>query len=718
MTTLAVSRDLMVRFPRLDHAVRTRIADLTSKIQELTQQDLRNARGIHLEQYQNQRDPRARTVRLGDNHRGIVMVTDRADRLVLIDVLTHDEADRWMVNNEFRVNAATGAFEIFDAGALAELVDDVPAVPEAAQTVAAPLLFAHRSDREIIQLGVDELLLPLLRTLTDEDALQGLLVFLPPGQLDSLVMLLGHEPVETLYAELAGREAATQVDIDDVDAAVDSPASQGQFHVVDDQRELSEMLAKPLALWRTFLHPTQRKLAYKEVYNGPVRVTGGAGTGKTVVAMHRAKALVDRLQPGSDRSVLVTTFTRNLAQAIERDLRTLGGSDLTDRVDVLNIDRLARQVVQDAEGAPPGVAQGDGLEAIWTTAADEAGVEFPVQFLIQEWEQIILAQGIETRDEYLQASRAGRGVRLDRRARASVWKVVERATGELARRRQRTYLQIADDAAGYLRNESTPRYQHVIVDETQDLHETQLRLIRAAVPPGPNDLFLVGDAHQRIYNRRSALSKVGIDVRGRSSRLRINYRTTDEILRWSLVVLGELEFDDLDGGIERQGTAEYHSFLRGDSPEVVGSATVGDMARAAATRVQGWVQDGVDPSEIGLSASAQAALDTLEEALTEAGITSHRLGQDLKPGDGVALGTMHRMKGLEFRCVAVLGASDGVIPSDYLLARVAGDDEETARELQRQRCTLYVACTRAREHLWVGYAGRPSQFLPRGGSDA
>jgi hypothetical protein len=252
-------------------SVRTRIADLTSKIQELTQQDLRNARGIHLEQCQNQRgDPRARTVRLGDNHRGIVMVADRTDRLVLIDVLAHDEADRWMVNNEFRVNAATGAFEIFDAGALAELVDDVPAVPEAAQTVTAPLLFAHRSDQEIIQLGVDELLLPLLRTLTDEDALQGLLVFLPPGQLDALVMLLGHEPVEILYAELAGREAAAEVDVDAVDAAVDSPASQGQFHVVDDQLDLSEMLAKPLALWRTLLHPMQRKLAYKEVYNGQV----------------------------------------------------------------------------------------------------------------------------------------------------------------------------------------------------------------------------------------------------------------------------------------------------------------------------------------------------------------------------------------------------------------------------------------------------------------
>lgn len=710
MTTLAVSKDLLPRFARFDAAVRGRVEELAVKCQQLTIQQLRESKGLHLEPYENQLDPRARTIRLGTNHRGIVMIPDRSDTIILVDVLPHQEADRWMLNNEFRVNAATGALEVVDVGGLGELIDEAPA-PTGESGPGA--LYAHRTDKEFRQLGVNDDFVPLVRALTDDDQLLPLLEILPQGQADALLMLLGEESVETLYAELTGRSTPAEVDTDDIDTALDAPATRSQFHVVTDQAELVEMLAKPLAVWRTYLHPSQRDAAYKATYNGPARVTGGAGTGKTVVAMHRAKALADRLGPTAGRSILFTTFTRNLAQAIERDLGVLGGADLVDRVEVLNIDRLARQVVQDAEGAPPGIAQGDGLKAIWMTAADEVGLEQTVSFLIQEWEQVVLAQGIESRDQYLQASRAGRGTPLDRKARVGVWKVIERATGEMAKRRQRTYLQIASDAAGYLDNDPVSRYQHVIVDEAQDLHESQWRLLRAAAPVGPNDLFIVGDSHQRIYDRRSSLSKVGIEVRGRSRRLRINYRTTHEILRWSLAVLGEGDFDDLDQGAEHQGLAEYHSYLHGPAPTVAGFTTAAEMATALAEQVAQWVADGIDESEVGVAMRSQHSFDLVERALADAGVTSFRLGRDLISGTGVAVGTMHRMKGLEYRCMAIAGAGADQIPSPVALAGVAGDPVEVALEHQRERCVLYVACTRAREHLWVGYSGAPSLFLPQ-----
>lgn len=709
MTTLAVSKDLFARYGRLDHAARSRVEELAIKCQQLTMADIRNSKGLDLEPHANQRDARARTIRLGDNHRGIVMVPDRAEMIVLVDVLTHDEADRWMLRNEFRVNEATGALEIVDISGLGSLLTDAP-TPVPAED-SAPL-YAHRSDKEFTQLGVDGSLLPLLRVVRTEDQLEPLLAVVPQGQADALIMLTGDESTDVLYAALVGQEAPVAVDTDDLATAVAASASRSQFHVIEDQTELVEMLAKPLAIWRTYLHPTQHEAAYKPTYNGPARITGGAGTGKTVVAIHRAKALADALEgPARGASILFTTFTRNLAQSIERDLVALGGSDLLEQVEVLNIDRVAHQVVTDAEGAAPGIVDPDRLRDLWRTAVDEIGIDLPVRFLLQEWEQVVLAQAIESHDEYFTASRAGRGTPLDRRARARVWKVIEAATGEMARRRQRTFLQIAGDAAGYLDAGVVKPYRHVVVDEAQDLHESQWRLLRAAVAPGANDLFIVGDSHQRIYDRRSSLSKVGIEIRGRSRRLRINYRTTHEILRWSLAVLGEGEFDDLDTGTDGQDHAGYHSFLHGPPPTVAGFETAAEMATGLAQRVTGWISEGAEPSGIGVAAPTRGTFSVIERALRDAGVRCFRLGKDLKIGEGVALGTMHRMKGLEYRCMAVAGVGADQIPAPLTLAAVAGDAAEVQLELRRERCLLYVACTRAREELWVGFAGEPSPFI-------
>lgn len=713
MTTLAISKDLLARYSRLDHATRRRVEELAVKCGQLTMQDLRDSKGLNLESYTNQRDPRARTIRLGDKHRGIVMLPDRAETIVLVDVLVHEEADRWMLRNEFRVNEATGALELVDVAGLGEILANPPPPGDVATSDDATPLYAHRTDKDFTRLGIDSDLLPLLRVLQDEDQLQSLLMVLPQGQADALIMLTGDEPVEVLYTALVGATPPRDVDTGDLAAAISSPASSGQFHVVEDQSELAEMLAKPLAAWRTYLHPTQRDIAYRTTYNGPARVTGGAGTGKTVVAIHRAKALADALDDSvRGRPILFTTFTRNLAQSIEQDLVALGGTDLLDRVEVLNVDRLAHQVVADAEGAAPGIIDPDHLRKVWENALHEVGCDLPVTFVLQEWEQVVLAQGIESRDAYFTASRAGRGTRLDRRARAEVWKVVEAATAEMTRRRQRTFLQIADDAAGYLEGTTVRPYRHVVLDEAQDLHEAQWRLLRATVAPGANDLFIVGDSHQRIYDRRSTLSKVGIEVRGRSRLLRINYRTTHEILRWSLAVLGEGDFDDLDTGTEARNRAVFHSFLHGPPPTVAGFDTAADMTAGLAGQIAAWISDGVEPSEIGVAARTRAGFASVEAALRDAGVPSFRLGRDLRFGEGVALATMHRMKGLEYRCMAVMGVGAEQVPPPTALAAVVGDPSEHALLIRREQCLLYVACTRAREDLWVGYTGEPSPFLP------
>lgn len=707
MATLALAREFLSGYSKLELTIQKRVQELAEKCRQMSLYELSQSKGTHLEPYENQKDPRARTVRLGDNHRGIALVAEGTEQIVLVDVLKHDDADRWMLNNEFKVNAATGALEVVNAGAIAGEADKItqPAGP------TATLLFEHRKDKDFTQLGINQDLIPNLRLLQTEDQLQGLLSVLPQGQADALIMLTGIDPVETIYSEIAGSTNPDQIDTDDLAAAVVAPASRSAFHVVANEDELSDMLAQPLAQWKTYLHESQRDAAYRPVYNGPVRVTGGAGTGKTVVAIHRVKGLAESLGSRDGTPILFTTFTRNLAQSIEHDLRALGGSELLDVTDILNVDRLAHRVVTAAEGKAPGVIPADQLSGLWEDTVDELGYDFSPVFLEQEWEQVVLAQNLQSRDEYFQAARTGRGRRLDRKDRAKVWKAIESVAQQLVGRNQRTYLQIAAAAAGYLNQETVKPYQHVIVDEAQDLHESQWRLLRAAVPEQTNDMFLVGDSHQRIYDRRSSLSKVGINIRGRSRKLRINYRTTHEILRWSLALLGEGDYDDLDEGTENHDIAGYHSFIHGSDPISIGFASKAAMIDGVVSQVRQWIDDGVDETEIAVTARTKTSFPGVEQALRARGIMPFRLEKDLKSANGVALGTMHRLKGLEYRCVAVIDAADGDLPLPYAVTSETEDATQHAVDLRRERCLLYVACTRAREDLWVGWSGTPSRFL-------
>ena len=234
---------------------------------------------------------------------------------------------------------------------------------------------------------------------------------------------------------------------------------------------------------------------------------------------------------------------------------------------------------------------------------------------------------------------------------------------------------------------------------------------RVVVDEGPNDLFIVGDSHQRIYDRRSSLSKVGINIRGRSRRLRINYRTTHEILSWSLSLLGEGSYDDLDEGTDNHTFAGYHSFLHGPRPTTEGFSTKHAELDALVAQVKQWTDAGVNEEDIAVTARTDGTFDALEAALKTGGIQVCRLGRELPKDDGVRIANMHRLKGIEFRCVAVFDADDESIPLPYALTDETADEVQHGLDLRRERCLLYVACTRARDDLWVGWSGKPSRFL-------
>lgn len=695
MARLILGRDFLPAYGQLPKDTQKKVTKLLESFEHHT------GSGTNLEKPNAIADPRARTVRVDQFWRGVVAALGgREDEYVLVDVMPHDDAYAWCERNTFEVNPATGALEIKDVKALEDFSAGQPE-PEPADQ---PLL-ANIPDKSFTQLGISEQIIPLIRTIDSEVELESLAALLPERQADALLGLAAGLAPETIYAELVADEPPEEVNTDDLATAAGRAASGGMFYVVQDAANLQDVLNKPFELWRLFLHPSQRRLAYKKTFNGPVKVTGGAGTGKTVVAMHRAKYLAERAS--SDDRVLLTTFTKNLSASLEAAFEKLA-PDIAERVEIANVDSVAHQIVREAEGRAPRLEQ--RVDAHWKAAASEAGVlDLPPEFLSAEYEHVILGQDLRDRQDYFKAHRAGQGVPLDRRARARVWSAVEAFEERLRRAGTRTFLQLARDAADQLGSQG-PMFRHVIVDEAQDLHSQQWRMLRALAPEAPNDLFLVGDSHQRIYDRHVTLRSLGIHVVGRSHRLRLNYRTTDEILRWSLALLKGQSFDDLDAGSDT--LAGYRSTFHGPPPATAAYQHRHEECADLAQGVKRWLTEGLLPEDVGVAARTNRVADEVAKHLASHGLDVTELGRDTQ-GAGVRVGTMHRMKGLEFRAVAVVGVEEGTVPLPYAVCDETLDQAQHDRDMLRERSLLYVASTRARDLLRVSWTGRPSPLLPR-----
>ena len=498
---------------------------------------------------------------------------------------------------------------------------------------------------------------------------------------------------------------------------------QNQVAFVSGQEELQLILAHPFTAWRTFLHPSQREIAYRPSYSGPAQVTGGPGTGKTVTVLHRTAFLAVRAAsgpagpggaeasaPGPDAApILLTTFNGNLANALQAQLDLLIRDPAVRRqIQVRNVDRLAYSIVTEARGTPV-IADERVLRARWAEAAAAFGLELTPAFLKNEWEQVILAQDLPSEHAYLTCLRNGRGRPLTKAQRSRVWQAARQVMAELATARQTTHLQLANEATHLLREAGAPRCRHILVDEAQDLHPAQWRLLRAAVAEGPDDLFIAADPHQRIYSSRASLASLRISVRGRSRRLSLNYRTTQEILAWAMPLLGSDPVTGLDG--EADSLLGYRSPMHGQRPQVRLAATRGEEFGFLSERIRSWLAAGFEPDAIGVTARSAGLVREARGALKAEGLDTTSIS-GRGGAAGVRAGTMHAMKGLEFQAVAVIGVEEGAVPDP---AAITADDEDPlahAQDLQRERCVLFVACTRARDHLYVSATGKLSTFLP------
>jgi hypothetical protein len=693
MPTLAIDKGFITDLAKMEKAVAKRVAEVFDQFDSATHT------GLHLEKIANARNSRFRSIRIDQSWRGIVLAPDTGDVYTLLKVLPHDDAYQWAQRSNISVNSATGGIEIRDE---AELDRQIPEREAAAATGAATPIFTGIKDGVLKGLGIDDKVLAFARTVTDPAQLDTAKSFLPESQWDVLFGLAAGFTPEEVWADLGAQILNEPVDTTDVDAAI--KRSSDRVVLVSGPDELMDVFAYPFATWRVYLHPTQRAVV-DATYNGPARVTGGPGTGKTVVALHRAHMLARR----GDGKVLVTTFTSTLSESLQNGLDMLvEDEDVENRIDVSHVDRIAHRVFRKTNRAPH-LLSFDSEKELWSELIDEQGFSYSPVFLAEEWRHVVLARRIDTLDAYLATKRTGRGRRLGSAHRTQVWQAISAFEQALTDRGLWTHETVRREATRLLEAQVEKPFRHIVIDEAQDLSPDQWRLLRAAAPAAPDDIFIAGDTNQRIYDNRVSLKEVGINIAGRSSRLNINYRTTAEILGWSLGLLHGEPVDDMDGGLD--SLAGCKSYVHGKPPALSGHADADAEAMFIATSVKAWIDSGIEPSEIGITVRAKWSIAKIEHALRSAGIDTLDLAKASDDDSAVSIGTMHRMKGLEFRCMCVAGVGAKQVPAASAVTPIDEDKQTHLQDLERERCLLFVACTRAREELLVTWHDQPSPFI-------
>lgn len=381
-------------------------------------------------------------------------------------------------------------------------------------------------------------------------------------------------------------------------------------------------------------------------------------------------------------------------------------------MDVINIDAWVSHFLR-SHGYEANIIYGDALETIWEEAVSQNDLnsEFPVSFYEEEYNRVVVAQEALSLKQYVAASRVGRGTRLNRIKRIQIWNVFETYLNLMKERRVRDINTAMYECRLILEKEKVRSpYKYVIVDEGQDLSANALRLLRAiAGEDHPNDIFIVGDAHQRIYKNKAALSKSGIFIRGRSSILRINYRTTEEIRKSALALLNGISFDNLDDEVDDD---RCQSLTHGQYPQLYSYNTADEEFQGVLKEINHLTESGVLKKDICVIARTQKLVDDYVRLFTESGIRAYKIKRskgDERTLDGIRVATMHRVKGLEFQYVFIVAVNKRIVPLDSAISHT---DEISEREtITAEKCLLYVSLTRAQKGAYISSYGQVSEFI-------
>lgn len=647
--------------------------------------------GMSFHKLDKAKDKNFWSVRVGSDIRLIVHRTEGSLLLCYVD--HHDKAYQWAERRKLETHPKTGAAQLVEVRERIEEIA-IPKYVEVEQPAPArPRMLAGVADGDLLAYGVPEEWLADVRA-ADEDTLLELTDHLPSEAAEALLELA-----------TGGTPAPAVVATDDV-GPFDHPDAQRRFRVMTNVEELERALEYPWDKWTIFLHPAQREWVEKD-YSGPARVSGSAGTGKTIVALHRAVHLA-RIHPQG--RVLVATFSDTLANALRVKLRRLIGNEprLGERIDVYAMDAIGDRLYGQAFGPLHVASREEQRDLVQAAATAHPGHGFSASFLWSEWENVVDGWQLTSWEAYRDVQRLGRKTRLPESRRALLWAICENVRAELRRQGKLTRAGMFARLADELPTRRNPPFDFAVIDEAQDVSVAQLRFLAALGGDRPNALFFAGDLGQRIFQQPFSWKSLGVDIRGRSRTLHINYRTSHQIRMQADRLLAP-EVTDVDGNVEeRRGTV---SVFNGPLPDIQSFGTAGLESTAVGAWLRRCVDDGMMPHELGAFVRSPDQLDRCRAALAAADLPFQVLDDATPPLPGhVAISTMHRAKGLEFRAVAVMACDDEVIPSQQRIESV-GDDADLEEIYDTERHLLYVACTRARDRLFVSGVTPASEFL-------
>ncbi len=647
--------------------------------------------GLKFHRLDRAKDKNFWSIRVSRDLRIIVHKTDSSLMLCYTD--HHDAAYRWAARRKIERNPKTGAAQLVE---IRERVEErfIPSyIYEEQPEPKLPPIFGQMTEDELLRYGVPEEWLDDVRA-ADSVTLYPLTEHLPAEAAEALLELA------TGGTPSIPEPMATKTD------PFDHPDAKRRFRVMENQEALQIALEYPWEKWMVFLHPDQQKIVEYD-FNGPSRVSGSAGTGKTVVALHRAVHLA---RENPEARVLMTTFSEALANSLRTKFRCLINSTprLGERIEVQALNTVGHRLYESNFGKPSIINKHD-LDNILSKASSKVKNHgFNQRFLLTEWHQVVDAWQLKSWEDYRDVFRLGRKTRLSENRREVLWEIYSQVQINLENKKLVTYSDIFNKLTNHYSTSGKTPYDFIIVDESQDLTVYQLRFLASVAGNNPQGLFFAGDLGQRIFQQPFSWLKLGVDIRGRSKTLRTNYRTSHQIRMQADLLLGP-EISDVDGVTEvRGGTV---SVFNGPNPIIRTFDTQEEECENVRYWISERVNEGLVPDEIGVFVRSEIEFPRAQSALENSGLTINFLDEELEIiNSQISIGTMHLAKGLEFRAVIVMACDDEVIPSQTRIETVA-DEVELGEVYVTERHLLYVACTRARDHLLVTGVNPASEFL-------
>ena len=647
--------------------------------------------GMSFHRLEKAKDKNFWSVRVSGDIRLIVHKTQGSLLLCFVD--HHDKAYDWAGRRKLETHPSTGAAQLVEIReTVTEIVVPVyvqmqmPAPPK-------PSLFAARSDEELLGYGVPLEWLNDVRKV-DEDSLLHLTDRLPA------------EAAEALLELATGGKPRIAKPATPITNPFDHPDAQRRFRVMTNLEELQRALDFPWEKWTVFLHPEQREFVERD-YNGPARVSGSAGTGKTIVALHRAVFLA---RTHAQSRVLLTTFSDTLASAIHTKLKRLIGGEprLAERIDVLSLNTIGLRLYKSHCGPITLVSRETVCEQIKMASNAAGGHKFSLQFLLTEWEQVVDAWQLDTWEAYRDVARLGRKTRLPETQRAFLWSIFDQVRVGLINKKLTTHAGMFTTLASVLAKNKHQAFDFAVVDEAQDISVAHLRFFAALGANRPDALFFAGDLGQRIFQQPFSWKSLGVDIRGRSRTLRINYRTSHQIRQQADRLL-DPQTVDVDGHTDNRD--DTISVFNGPPPVIKTFTTENEEINEVGAWLAEQTKAGVLPHEIGVFVRSAAQMERAESAVRVSGMTFKILDEHVETSSGcVSISTMHLAKGLEFRAVVVMACDDEVIPLQERIESVS-DMADLEDVYETERHLLYVACTRSRDHLLISSVNPSSEFL-------